>query len=104
MKRALLLGAMAFALIADTFIAASAQQPTPTPRTVYRQPGPGESILHANPDLLGNLLAGMPSLTDVNRSMDAACKDLGVDEQKRMGMFYQCQENHQQLLERGLAR
>lgn len=40
---------------------------------------------------------------DTVRTMDATCKDLVMATQRGDGVFYGCQENHQQLVE-GLAR
>jgi hypothetical protein len=74
----------------------------------YVQPAPGESFLHANPnalhDMLGHLMNGTyPGQTDDMRSLDAACKDMGEAQQREWNMFNQCQENHRQLVEKGLA-
>jgi hypothetical protein len=75
----------------------------------YVTPAPNESFLHANPnalhDLLGSLLSGTyPGQADDMRNLDASCKDLGEAKQRQWGMYNQCQENHQQLVEKGLAR
>jgi hypothetical protein len=65
---------------------------------------PTLKFVPVNHNVPHDLPAADPGLTDLLRLLDAACKDEGEALQREQRMLNQCQENHRQLVDKGLAR